>query len=114
MHDAFCKSCVEWENEAVILTLKNGKAYTGLLWKYPENPQLNYENQTISIMPYRSGHRDKETKKVRWNTIYPEYEAGSPPIEMEMIIPRSQIITFGKFSEQAYKYFQKKDKGAGS
>ena len=44
----------------MLLTLKNGKAYIGILWKYPEHPKSRYESQTISIIPLRSGYREKE------------------------------------------------------
>jgi len=52
-HDNFYKKCIEWENKEILLNLKNGKAYQGLLWKYPENPKSRYESQTISIVPFK-------------------------------------------------------------
>ena len=62
VYDNFYRKCVEWENKAIILTLKNGKAYIGILWKYPKNPKSKYESQTISIIPLQSGYREKEKK----------------------------------------------------
>ena len=106
IHDNFYKKCVEWENEIVLLTLKNGKTYYAFLWKYPENPKSRHESQTISIAPITSGHRDNETKKVRWDTEYPEYENKSDLIDMELIIPRTEIITFGKFSIKTFEHLK--------
>ena len=56
-YDNFCKKCIAWENETVILTLKNSKVYIASLWKYPENPKSQYEFQTISIVPFVSGYK---------------------------------------------------------
>ncbi len=104
VHDNFHKKCVEWENKAVILTLKNSKAYIGILWKYPESPKSRYESQTISIIPLQSGYREIEQKRVQWTTYYP-YDQ-SDPHSMETIIPRHEILTFGKFNIKAHKQFE--------
>ena len=106
IYDNFYNKCVEWENEFVLLTLKNGKAYRGLLWKYPSNLKSKYESQTISIIPFKSGYRHKTTKKVIWNSHYPEYHNKSDLISMELIIPRSEIITFGKFNHKVFEHFE--------
>ncbi len=105
IHDNFCKKCIEWEKKIVLLTLKNGKAYIGILWKYPENPRSRHESQTISIIPIRSGYRKQDTKQVVWDTNYPQYETASDFIDMELIVPRSEIMTYGKFSEKTFKHF---------
>ena len=106
-YDNFYKKCVEWENEEILLTLKNGKVYYGVLWKYPENPKSRHESQTISIAPCISGYRDEVTKKVIWNTYYPEYKDKKNLIDREIIIPRSEIITFGKFNKEVFNHFCK-------
>ncbi len=107
VYDNFYRKCVEWENKAIILTLKNGKAYIGILWKYPENPKSRYESQTISIIPLQSGYREKEKQRVEWTTYYP-YEFDPLALDsMETIIPRHEILTFGKFNIIAYKHFEK-------
>ena len=107
VQDNFYKKCVEWENKEVLITLNNGKTYQGLLWKYPESPKSRHESQTISIVPFKSGYRDEKTKKVKWNTYYPEYEGKSDLIDMEIIIPRTGIVTFGKFSSKTFEHFEK-------
>ena len=109
VQDNFYKKCVEWENKDILLTLKNGKTYQGLLWKYPESPKLRHESQTISMVPFKSGYRNSETKKIIWNTYYPEYKEDKDLAEMEVIIPRSEIITFGKFSSKAFAHFEKQE-----
>ena len=108
-YDNFYKKCIEWENKEILLTLKNGKTYQGLLWKYPESPKSRYESQTISMVPFKSGYRTKETKKVIWNTYYPEYKEYSDLVDMEIIIPRTEIITFGKFSFKTFEHFEKQN-----
>ena len=105
VHDNFYNRSVEWENEEILLTLQNGKAYHGILWKYPEDPKARHKSQTISIIPFKSGYRDSE-ERVVWNTYYPEYKDFSHLINMEIIIPRSEIITFGKFSVETFKHFE--------
>lgn len=105
--DDFYKKCIELENQMILLTLKSGKAYIGILWKYPENPKSRHESQTISIVPFKSGYRDEKTKQVNWNVDYPKYEDPEHLLEMETIIPRSEIITFGQFSEKTHIYFAK-------
>ncbi len=109
IQDNFCKKCIKWENEFVILTLKNEKAYIGVLWKYPENPRARHESQTISIIPFQSGYRDRITKKVIWNTFYPEYKKEAHYLNMEVMIPRSEISTFGKFSLETFKFFKEQE-----
>ena len=108
VYDNFHRKCIDWENQTVILTLKNGKAYIAVLWKYPESPTARHESQTISIVPYSSGYRDDVTKEIIWTTHYPEYENDMQFLDMEIIIPRSEIVTFGKFNEKVFDYFYKK------
>ena len=105
--DNFYKKCVEWENEEIVLSLKNGKAYYGVLWKYPDNPKSRHESQTISIIPCISGYRDEATKQVIWSTYYPEYKNKTNFIGREMIIPRSEILTFTKFNKEIFEHFYK-------
>ena len=106
-HDNFYKKCIEWENKEILLTLKNGKTYQGLLWKYPESPKSRHESQTISMVPFKSGYRTNEKKQVIWNTYYPKYEKYSDLVDMEIIIPRTEIVTFGKFSSKTFEHFEK-------
>ena len=105
VYDNFYNKCVAWENKFVLLTLRTGKAYIGILWKYPEIPKSRHESQTISIIPFKSGHRDEDAKKIDWNTDYPEYNDESQFVDMEIIIPRSEIITFGKFNKKIFEHF---------
>ena len=106
-HDNFYKKCIEWAYTEVFLNLKTGKVYRGLLWKYPENPNSRCESQTISIVPFHSGYRDDKTKEVIWNIHYPEYEEIQHFFDMEVIIPRSEIVTFGKFSIRTFEHFKR-------
>ena len=74
----------------------------GILWRYPENPKARHESQTISIIPFKSGYRSEDTKKVIWNIDYPEYKNQSQFIDMETIIPRTEVVTFGKFNKKVF------------
>ena len=107
VQDNFYKKCIEWENKEILLTLKSGKTYQGLLWKYPDSPKSRHESQTISMVPFKSGYRNNETKEVIWNTYYPKYENYYDLVDMEIIIPRTEIITFGKFSSKTFEHFEK-------
>ena len=108
VEDDFCNKCIEWHKKAVLLTLKNGKVYVGNLWKYPD-PNLQYEFQTISIHPSFSGYREQDKKRIEWTTYYPVNENDDKIIDdpdMELIIPRSEIVTFGKFNSEAHEHFE--------
>lgn len=102
LKDNFLERCIEWEkkNDAVFLSLKNNKVYVGYLQKYPESIRLKLETQTISIDPIMSGGRCEKTKKVDWTTKYPQNKDN-----LEIIIPRSEIITFGKFDKDVFEHF---------
>ena len=116
--DGFYKKCVDIDKNdflgQIFLTLKNGKSYIAFLLKYPENPEFKYELQTISIIPIISGYRNESTKEICWNVFYPEYETEKQFFDMEVIIPRSEIVTFGKFNEKIYEYFEKMEYQTGS
>ena len=109
VQDNFYKKCIEWENEEIILTLKNDKVYKALLWKYPDNPKSRHESQTISIVPLQSGYRESKTKEVIWNVYYPKYEKYSDLADMEVIISRTEIVTFGKFNNKTFDHFKKQN-----
>ena len=99
VHDIFCKNCLEWEENLVIVSLSNRKIYIGYLWKYPENPRERYELQSISIIPVLSGHRNSDKPGiVEWTTQYPDES------ETEIIIPRKDIITFGLFDDKIFTF----------
>ena len=101
--DDFYNKCIQWHKKAILLTLKNGKVYVGSLRKYSNSTHLRYELQTISIIPSFSGYREKEKKRIEWTTHYPTDKSNS---DMELIIPRSEIVTFCKFNQEAHKYFE--------
>lgn len=106
--DNFYEKCIEWENQNVILTLKSGKAYRGVLWKYPKNPDSRSELQAISIIPLKSGYRAETTKELIWDTVYPNYEENFDLSKMEIIFPRSEVISFRKYSGKAFEFFESK------
>ena len=104
VYDDFYTKCCEWKEKAVLLTLKNGKAYVGLLLGYTKNPRARHESQTISIIPLKSGYRELDKKRIVWTTNYPYTESYLD--DMELVLPRSEIITFGKFNRKAHQYFE--------
>ncbi len=101
MQDSFLIDCIYWENLPVILSLRNDKAYIGILLKYPENPRVRHESQTISIIPLASGGRNRNTKEVKWGLFYPQDALK----DCEISIPRNEIVTFGKFNEKVFEHF---------
>ena len=102
--DNFHNKCMAWENKTIILTLKNRKTYIGTLWKYPEDPSSRYDLQTISMIPLRSGYRGDDDGKICWNTTYPDYENKTQLEDTEVIIPRREILSFGKFNNDVFEY----------
>ena len=104
VYDNFLINCSKWERKTVILSLKNDKIYVGILLKYPENPRSRYETQVISIIPLISGGRNQNTKAVIWGNYYPKNNIN----DYEVVIPRSEIITFGKFNTEVFKHFSDK------
>ena len=104
VYNYFYTKCIEWKRKPILLTLKNGKAYIGILWAYPDNPRDRYESQTISIIPMQSGYRENEKKRIIWTTYYPHEEPNFQGVEI--IIPRSEIMTFRKFNLSVYKHFE--------
>ena len=101
--DDFLTNCAQWKNSLVISSLRNDKIYVGILLEYPKNPRTRHESQTISIMPLVSGGRDKDTKEVIWGDSYPKESLHGAKI----FIPRSEIISFGRFNRRIFKHFQK-------
>jgi len=99
--DIFLEKCNKWENDLVIVGLKNLKVYIGVLLKYTENTQLSIEKQTISISPVISGGRKDNNKEMEWTTVYQKERKDN----LEILIPSSEIVTFGKFDEQTFKHF---------
>ncbi len=106
LQDDFIKNCMEWEKCPVILSLQNDKIYIGFLMKYPENPRARHESQIISIIPVVSGGRNKNTRTVQWEDSYPKGYS----YDCELLIPRSAIVSFGKFNEKVFDFFQEKPK----
>ena len=102
--DDFYTKCIQWHRKAILLTLNNGKVYVGYLRKYSNSADLRYECQTISIIPSFSGYRTQEQKWVEWTTYYPSVK--SDPSDMELVIPRSEIVSFSKFNYEAHKHFE--------
>ena len=102
IHDTFCNQCIEWENKLVIVTLRNNKAYNGILLRYPESPKEIHESHGISIVPIESGFVNKE-KKIIWHTKYPT--DNEKQIATEIVIHRSDVVTFRKFNKELYQNF---------
>ena len=55
-------------NDLVVIFLKSGKVYVGLVVQLPAN--LEGRNPWLTIVPYFSGYRDPQTKKMRLTTNY--------------------------------------------
>ena len=110
-YDDFFTICIELDKKAVIVGTKNDKVYVGILLKYPKNPRSNYESQSISILPLISGGRNNNTKEVKWGGFYPDFSEQfnglSSTNYCEIVIPRREIVTFGKFNIKTFEHFNK-------
>lgn len=112
LEQLFEKSLVE--KKEVSLTLKNQKVYIGLITGYPL-PEEVKGAPYISMLPYFSGYRDSETKRLTLLTSYlnvyeqfdelnkedPNLSAG----DFEIVIPVSEILTANIFNQKVYDHF---------
>jgi len=60
----------------------------------------------IGICPITSGGRIQDSKKIDWNIIYTKDNKLNA---VEIIIPRSEIITFGKFDQDTFDRLNPQD-----
>ncbi len=112
VRDEFYNKCSDCWKMLVMLTMKNGKAYLGFLWKYAENHSADHALQVVSVVPFKSGYIE-ENGVINWNQFYPEYlkdqsRKDKELNEAEVLIPRSEIVTLRKYSPKLERHFDNK------
>lgn len=104
------------ESSQVQLTLRDGKVYVGWVRNIP--PKLHESDTYLEILPVSSGYRRAETKEyvsvTFYDLVYQQYAEAANPNESGVdlsaftkIIPISEIVVAGKFSDDAYLKFLK-------
>lgn len=90
----------------IMVTLKNGKVYIGMLIAATEDP--NEIHRYIQISPITSGYRAKETHSLILNTNYIEdiKQPTSFP-NRDILIPLAEILTLTEFDPDLHERFIK-------
>ena len=89
--DPFHDNCTQWREQLVFITLDSKRIYLGTLVDHTKDVRFEY---TIKIIPIYSGYRSNNGKVI-WDFNYPLEE----DTVVEIVIPRSRIITFALWSE---------------
>lgn len=88
----------------VIITMKNGKVYVGLILKATFD--RNEANKYCSVGIELSGYRQKDTHKVILDKNYKAaYSSQSPRRQLEMVLPYSEIASLAHFSMDVTEHF---------
>jgi hypothetical protein len=88
--------------EEILITTDSGKVYVGFIANLAEPNESKGIDQEIKIIPTCSGYRDSITKKVIFNTYYPEEDTNS-----YIIIKQDLIISASPFSKEIYDQVNK-------
>ncbi|EBQ4754815.1 hypothetical protein LE36_14970 [Salmonella enterica subsp. diarizonae] len=106
------------ERKLVFISLKSRKVYIG----YITAPRFEHsETESISLIPFLSGYRDKDTLEFRLTTDYSEIYVNesitteSEPLNLSHfrhVIPMDHIESISIFDTTLYKKFKRDNKGA--
>jgi hypothetical protein len=81
-----------------MLTLSDRKVYVGKVISLGEPTETNGMDQDISIIPLMSGHRDKDTLKLEFDTHYSEVES-----DIYLSLRQDSILSATPFDFKAYE-----------
>lgn len=85
------------------IDLQDRRFYVGEIYAMGEPTETEGADQEISIIPYFSGYRDKDTLKV----IYVNDYTSVTDERLELIIRQDQIVSATKFSFKAREEFHR-------
>lgn len=101
----------EWS--FLILTLKDGKVYVGVVGTLPPDPAST--DAYLELLPFKSGYRDKDKKTLHFTThyedVYESIDAASKDAllhDFTKVIPIADIESIGRFREDVYLEFVKR------
>jgi hypothetical protein len=99
------------EEKPVALTLKNKKVYIGFVTR---TPNLNPQEQYVSVLPLASGYRDAATLQLKLTADYASvYKTKKVKAsDFAVTIPLSSIDTASFFNPAAYPLFAAKTSAA--
>ena len=88
-------------NKPLLFSLKERKAYVGIIQTMGEPTEKNSANQEIVIFPILSGYRDSNTLEVRFTTAYDIPTESKPAIAL--CIKTEQISSISYFDFDVYE-----------
>lgn len=91
------------KDKYVMLTLADRKVYVGKVISLGEPTETNGMDQDISIIPLMSGHRDKDTLKLKFDTHYSEIES-----DIYLSLRQDSILSATPFDFDAYETWNSK------
>ncbi len=108
--DTFFATCHYLLGKLVLLTIKGGKVYVGVLTQATQDP--NESMRFLKITPVLSGYRHKETFQVNFNTNYvfdiqTEDSSAVKPPSRDILIPVSEVSTMTEFDKDLHDQFVK-------
>jgi len=83
------------------ITLNSGKVYVGYATELPIPSKTNF----ISLLPFFSGYRSNETKKLIFTTEYIDMYEDSMIHDFLLLLPVSEIVSVNIFDFKAYQKF---------
>lgn len=86
------------KDKYAMLSMNDRKVYVGKIISLGEPTETNGVDQDISIMPLMSGHRDKDSLKVSFNTFYEEVES-----DIYLSLRQDAIVSATEFDFDAYR-----------
>jgi len=96
------------EFKPVAVTVESGKVYVGLV---ADTIEPSSDKSYLSILPFYSGYRDKETHSLRLNHKYESLINGllnedpdiiASGLDYVIVVPKERIITIHIFNDQLY------------
>ena len=102
--DVFFATCHDLLGKPVLLTLNNSKVYVGVLLQATDDP--NETARFIKIMPVMSGHREKLSGQVTFDT---DYVGKTQQVDQlpnrDLLISMSNVVTLARFDVQLHEWF---------
>lgn len=89
------------ESTPIMFTMSDRKVYVGKIISFGEQTETTGLDQEITITPFLSGYRDKDTLRVIFNTTYTKIEQN-----IHLILKQENISTATRYIQEVYDQFQ--------
>lgn len=104
--DIFFAFCDRRLGELILISLKSGKVYVGILSAVTEDP--NEGHRCLELIPVVSGYRNKETQQLTFDTNY--IQDGESPEKVpnrNLLIAVNEVVSIANFDQQLHEKFIK-------